>query len=259
VLERVGVPALHARLRRGGVAQLALPPARYGLSLALGAARVRLLDVAAGFGFLVREGRVVPPRGVRALARGGRPVFVPRAPGEVRLFSPEVSWLVMDMLADPAARHRRFGPGLPVEGEGQVAVKTGTASGLSDLSAVLASRERIVAVWAGRFDGQAAHGTSGMWGAGPLARRALEIALHGRTPSVPPRPAALVTREVCALSGAPAGAACPHTQVFALSGTDAGAPCSWHTASGGLSPPAELSAWASRARALVARKPSLPR
>ena len=101
----------------------------------------------------------------------------------------------MDVLADPAARHRRFGRDLPLEGPGRVAAKTGTASGLSDVACVLATREFLVGAWAGRFDGAAARGTSGMWGAAPLARRALELALSGRTPSLPPRPPGLAASE----------------------------------------------------------------
>jgi membrane carboxypeptidase/penicillin-binding protein PbpC len=67
-------------------------------------------------------------------------------------------------------------------GEADVALKTGTASGMADLSAILVSSEFIVAAWSGRFDGQPTHGLSGMWGALPLARRVLHAALMGRRP-----------------------------------------------------------------------------
>jgi penicillin-binding protein 1C len=190
VLERVGVAALRARLRAAGVAELSSAPASYGLQLALGTARVRLLDLAAGYGFLVRGGRVREASGVRELWRRGACVWRVNPARERALFSPEVSWQTMDMLSDPAARHRRFGLDLPVERLGRVVAKTGTASGLSDLTAVLASREWIVAAWAGRFDGRPTR-SSGMWGAGPLAMRALELALAGRAPTLPARPAGL--------------------------------------------------------------------
>jgi penicillin-binding protein 1C len=254
VLERVGVAALHARLRRAGVAELALPPERYGLQLALGAARAQLLELAAGYGFLVREGLVRAPRGVRALERRGQSAWRPAEGGETRVFSPAVSWLVMDMLADPAARHRRFGRDLPLDGPGRVAAKTGTASGLSDVAAVLATRQLIVAAWVGRFDGAPAHGTSGMWGAAPLARRALEIALRGREPELPPRPAQLVAIDVCARSGEPAGTGCPIAHTFALAPAASAERCRLHDQLGAeIDPPAELQAWAARARALAAR------
>jgi penicillin-binding protein 1C len=231
VLERVGVPALHARLRRAGVAELASPPARYGLQLALGSARVRLLDVASGYGFLVRGGLTQPAHAIESLERSDGSAWRPAPAPDHTLFSESVSWQVMDMLSDAAARHRRFGPGLPLEAAGAVAAKTGTASGLSDLSAILATREYLVAAWAGRFDGEPTHGTSGMWAAAPLATRALVAALGGRTPSLPARPTEL------ALARAP--------QPLTLKD---------HATARERTPPPELEPWAERARAFAGRK-----
>ncbi len=254
VLEGVGVGALHERLRRAGVAEASLPPESYGLKLALGSARVRLLDAAAGFGFLVREGMVRRPRAVRSLRYRDRSPWHPPAADEVRVFSPEVSWLVMDMLGDPAARHRRFGRGLPLEGAGRVAAKTGTASGLSDITTVLASREWIVGAWTGRFDGSPARGTSGMWAAAPLARLAMDIALDGREPTLPERPRGLIPVRACALSGQPAGPDCPsgiHTQ--ALKAPKPGKSCQWHSRGADgieVTLPEQLQGWMARARVL---------
>ncbi|HET8932355.1 MAG TPA: transglycosylase domain-containing protein [Polyangiales bacterium] len=188
VLERVGVGALHQVLRRAGVAELASAPEAYGLDLALGAARVRLLDVAAGFGFMARSGVVRRATGSARFERPDGSVWRPSPARDVTLFSARTSAQVAGILADPAARHRRFGRGLPLDpsdvdlGEADVALKTGTASGMADLSAILVSSEFIVAAWSGRFDGQPTHGLSGMWGALPLARRVLHAALMGRRP-----------------------------------------------------------------------------
>lgn len=189
VLERVGVGALHQVLRRAGVAELASAPEHYGLQLALGAARVRLLDVAAGYGFMARSGVVRRASGLTLLERSNGGVWRPELTRDVGLFSARTSAQVAAMLSDPAARHRRFGRGLPIDaasdvdlGEVDVALKTGTASGMADLSAILVSSEFIVAAWSGRFDGQPTRGLSGMWGALPLARRVLHAALLGRRP-----------------------------------------------------------------------------
>lgn len=229
VLERVGVAALHAKLREAGVAELASPPARYGLMLALGSARVRLLDVASGYGFLVRGGLTRPAHAIEALARSDGSTWRPKQPPERTLFSEAVSWQVMDMLSDSPARHRRFGPGLPLEAASPLAAKTGTASGLSDVSAIIATREFIVAAWAGRFDGQPTHGASGMWAAAPLASRALVAALGGKQPTLPPRPNdPTLARGPASMRG---GAARARAEA----------------------PPPELEQWAERARARAGR------
>jgi penicillin-binding protein 1C len=225
VLEHVGVPALHARLRKAGVGELPSAPARYGLMLALGSARVRLLDVASGYGFLVRGGLSRPAHAIETLERSDGSSWRPPLPADRALFSENVSWQVMDILSDSAARHRRFGVGLPLEAASPVAAKTGTASGLSDLSAILATREFIVAAWAGRFDGEPTHGASGMWAAAPLASRALVAALGGRQPTLPPRPTELALgRDKTSL------------------------------ATRSELPPPELEPWAERARALAGHK-----
>lgn len=254
LLERVGVGALRNRLRTAGVAELSLPPESYGLKLALGSARVRLLDAAAGFGFLVREGMVRRARAITSLTRLGSLVWREPDSGETRVFSPSTSWLTMDMLSDPTARHRRFGRGLPVEGDSRVVAKTGTASGLSDTTTVLASREWIVGAWAGRFDGMPAKGISGMWAAAPLARLALDIALEGKPATLPERPSDLIPVEVCALSGEPIGPACPQGILsYALSAPPSGSRCSWHQRGENgvdIHPPDRLQNWIARARVL---------
>jgi penicillin-binding protein 1C len=185
VLERTGVAALHARLQRAGILPPTAAVARYGVALALGSAGVRLIDLAAGYGCLVRDGAVRRAHGVvRWEGAGG--AWSPEQ-RDVPLFSAQVSARVREILQDPAARHLRFGRGLPLDGPdlAPVVLKTGTASGMSDVSAILACREYTVAAWSGRFDGAPTHGMSGMWGALPLAQRALRSALAGRAPSLP--------------------------------------------------------------------------
>ncbi len=256
-LEAVGVGALRDRLRALGVAELPDAPEHYGLQLALGSARVRLLDVTAGFGFMVRGGLVRPARAVRELRHGSGPAYLPEDAGERRAFSAPVSWLVMEMLSNPDNRHRRFGLGLPVEGNdplgagARVVAKTGTASGMSDMTTVLATRELLVGAWAGRFDGAAAYGTSGMWSAATFARLALDLALAGRTPSLPQLPEGVNVETLCSVSGLRAQPACPHTrQSFVLSANAPTPSCTWHRAHDPeLHPPAELHDWRQRARA----------
>jgi penicillin-binding protein 1C len=113
-----GAPLLE-RLRQAHLGPLAGSSSDYGLDLALGSARVRLVDLAAAYGFLVNGGRVFRARAVQAAADPG-----------VQLFDPVTSWLVMDMLADPAARRSAFGAELPLDLPFPVAAKTGTSSGV---------------------------------------------------------------------------------------------------------------------------------
>jgi penicillin-binding protein 1C len=200
VVDRVGVPALLERLRAAGLGPLGGSAPEYGLDLALGAGRVRLVELAAAYGFLVDAGRVHRPR------------FLIDAPVAAEpLFSPAVSYLVLDMLADTGARRAVFGAELPLDLPFPVAAKTGTSSGFADTLTLAATREAVVAAWAGAFDGSGTQGTLAMWSAAPLARAAL-LAVRDRRGApltLPAPPPGIVARDVCRISGQLAGAGCP--------------------------------------------------
>jgi len=233
LLEEVGLERVYSKLEEAQLGPFRDEPGGYGLRLALGAARVRLVDLAAAYGFLVRDGRVIAPRTVvEVIAPTGDRWRPPPAP-ERALFSPEASWLTMDILADSAARRHAFGPELPLDLPFPVAAKTGTARGFADTVTVAVTRERTVAAWAGNFDGRPTHGLVAMQAAAPLARAGLLLAADGRALTLPPRPARVVTRAVCALSGGTPTAHCPHTKrEHALADQPAPPPCPWHAADG---------------------------
>lgn len=216
VLERVGVARFLERLREAGLGPLPGAATDYGLALVRGAGRVRLVDLAAAYGFLVNEGRVVRARAVEEV--GG--VAVEREPARA-LFQPAASWLVMDMLSDNGARRAVFGAELPLDLPFRVAAKTGTSSGFADTVTVAATREAIVAAWAGRFDGGGTRGTLAMWSAAPIARAGLlaVASMRGAPLTLPPRPAGIEERVVCRDTGLLAGPDCPTKRERFASGT----------------------------------------
>ncbi|MCC6876203.1 MAG: transglycosylase domain-containing protein [Sandaracinaceae bacterium] len=245
-IERAGVERVMERLRRAGVARLEQPAAAYGARLALGGARVRLLDLVAGYRFIVGEGRVLDATGVRGIERGGAVVWRPRR-REREVFSAEASWLVMDVLADAEARRAAFGWDLPVDLPFDVVAKTGTAEGLSDALAVLATREILVGAWSGRLDGRPTRGRFGMTSAAPLARDAILLATSGFRPTLPEPPSSLEEGVVCPLSGLRPGPHCLHRRHERfVAGTRPRATCDWHQAGGRVAWPPELRAWARR-------------
>ena len=223
VLNQVGVPPLLERLRSLGPAPLSGTSNDYGLDLALGSARVRLLDLAAAYGFLVNAGQVTLPRvfadDPAQHADGG--------------FSPEASWLVMDMLADPEARRAVFGADLPLDMPFKVAAKTGTSSGFADTLAVAATREAVAAAWAGAFDGSGTKGTLAMWSAAPLVRAALLAVsdLAGRPLTLPEAPASITSHDVCRITGALPGPHCPRKLEHFVAGNEPGKTCKGHVGS----------------------------
>jgi penicillin-binding protein 1C len=215
VLEGVGVPRLVERLREAGLGM----PSGPGLDLALGDARVRLLDLAAAYGFVVNGGTVVRPH-----------VLADEPPSRARLFSPQVAFLVMDMLADPHARRSVFGAELPLDLPFRVAAKTGTSSGFADTLAIAATREAVVAAWAGSFDGSGTKGALAMWSAAPLVRAGLLAVrdMKGAPLTLPAAPEGIVAAGVCAVSGKRPGAGCPTKRERFIAGTEPAEVCVGH-------------------------------
>ena len=248
-LERAGVTRVMTALRAAGVAELPGTPDEYGPRLALGAAKVRLLDLAAGYRFAVAGGKARAPTLVISVDAPDGRRWRPPATLERRVFSPATAWLVMDMMADPEARRPGFGQELPLDLPFPVAAKTGTARGFADMVAVAATREVIVAAWAGNFDGTPGQGVPAMVAAAPLVRDALLTLAGGRALTLPPRPDDVEAIDVCAVSGLAPGPHCPVVRDWAPRGHRVDHECDWHQLDHGvvrvIYPPA-LAGWLER-------------
>jgi membrane peptidoglycan carboxypeptidase len=122
-LEHVGVERVLSVLRSAAVGPLEGNPDDHGLRLALGAPKVRLLDLAAGYRFLVRGGRSRAASPILDIELSGGAKLAAELPRERQVFNERTSWLVMDMLADPHARREAFGYELPFDLPHPVAAK----------------------------------------------------------------------------------------------------------------------------------------
>jgi penicillin-binding protein 1C len=194
---QVGISDLTRFLRDAGMRTIDRDPAHHGLSLALGGAPVRLVDLAAAYSMLARGGTWIAPRYVRGTRRAAR-----------RLLSEEAAYLTTDVLADAHARRREFGMETPLELPFVAAVKTGTSQAYCDNVVVGYTPEVTVAVWVGNFDGAPMHGVLSMEGAAPLWRDAMLAAMEGRERRAFVPPAGVRRVRVCAQTGLPASAQC---------------------------------------------------
>jgi penicillin-binding protein 1C len=245
VLDEVGIPRVMSALKTAGVAELHGSPGDYGLRLALGAAKVRLIDLAAGYGFVVKQGMVGTPHAITGVVMPDGARWHPRHELERRVFTPQTSWLVMDMLSDPEARRPGFGMELPFDLPFKIAAKTGTARGFSDTWAVGATREVIVGAWAGTFDGSPTQGIVGMDAAAPLVRDAMLAVADGARLTLPARPDGIVDVVVCADSGMLAVPSCPQIHDYAARGHEPPRD-TWHDELGRITYPARATGWLRR-------------
>ena len=124
---------------------------------------------------------------MRAPGRAPREPAVAAEPTPV--FSPEIAYLIFDILSDPDARRPMFGSSAPMILDFPVALKTGTTRAYTDDLAFGTTAEYTVGAWAGNFDGSPTAGVMAMQGAAPLVRAAF-VALAARfgAPTAPDAP-----------------------------------------------------------------------
>lgn len=229
-LQRAGIPTVLEKLRTAGLWTLDKPDEEYDWGLAIGHAEVRLIDLTAAFSIFGRGGTAIEPRVIeRAHSIDGQ---IHSEPTKItdRVFSEEISYLLFDILSDPDARKPMFGDRVPMNLGFKVALKTGTTKAYTDLWAIGATREYTVGVWGGNFDGSPTHQIMSVQGATPLMR-AIYTAIANRygAPTEPPRPEAIVTANVCPLSGKRPGPNCEHHkhELFITSNVPEET-CDWH-------------------------------
>ncbi len=217
LLARTGVNSFLEKLRQGGMSTLEKDAASYGLPLALGGCGARLTELVNLYASLGDGGKYQnvshgPTRGNKGNA--------------IQLFSPEASWMVMDMLSavtrpemDETWNLTRDMP--------DAAWKTGTSFGHRDAWALGISGDYAAGVWVGNPDGRPRKGISGAKHAGPLLFRLLRLASPGgRIPQKPQR-AAIIPVTVCAHSHELPGAFCTRTtQMDIIPGKTKMKPCS---------------------------------
>jgi len=246
VADKIGVARLMTTLRAAGVGELPGTPKDYGLRLALGAAKVRLIDLTASYGFLVKDGKVGRPRAIDHVEVADGRRWTPPRTLERRVVSPATAWMTMDMLADPEARRPGFGMELPFDLPFKIAAKTGTARGFSDTWAVGATNEILVGAWAGAVDGAPTQGIVGMDAAGPLVRDAMLAVAGGSKLTLPNRPPGIEDIVVCETSGMVPGT-CPQIHDYAHAGHAPTVIDTWHDPkTGAITFPPRAVGWLAR-------------
>ena len=168
----VGVDDFRDRLFDAGYAGLTRDGDYYGFSLALGSAEVTLLEQAAAFRALARDGRWAPLR-----------VQPGAVPADRQVIEAGAAAIIRDILADGAARTATFGEDNGLILPFPAAVKTGTSKAMRDNWCIGFSSRFTVAVWVGNFEGDPMVGVSGTTGAAP-AWRAIMLGLHADAPGM---------------------------------------------------------------------------
>jgi penicillin-binding protein 1C len=241
---RVGENALLEVLRRAGFASLDREAEHYGLGLALGNGEVSLIELANGYRALASGGEWRPWRWLADGPLGSTVQGASDIAPHARIASPEATALVLDILADPAARVPGFGLQTPFNFPFPVAVKTGTSRHFTDNWAVAVTGGFTVAVWVGNFSGQPMQGVSGVSGAGPLLNRVVSVTADRYAPGelTSPGQAGLRPVNICRISGLLPSSRCAGVREWFIAGTEPTSADDW-VQQGRIVLPAEYAEW----------------
>ena len=245
MLSRVGIKNVINTAHRMGINTLNAD--YYGLSLTLGGGEVRLVDMTYAFSVLanggVMAGLPTPEDRLRPGFRELDPVAILRIedsqgqvmrqylhPQACQILSPQVAFLMNDILSDNQARLAAFGVKNKLHLEDRpVAAKTGTTDDFCDAWAIGYTPQLAVGVWVGNSDNEPMKHVPGARGAAPIWQQIMKYALEGEPVQEFTPPPGIEEAQVCAVSGLLPTEHCPATVTeFFLEGTVPTAHCDVH-------------------------------
>lgn len=222
----VGVDAFLKRLRKLGFTSLARHPVHYGEGLSLGNGEVTLFELVRAYATLARGGRITPLRVVvdedlnmrHEVGSNKRP----------RVFSPETTSIIADILSDPEARRLEFGGGNLLRFPAQTAVKTGTSTDYRDAWAIGFSSSHTVGVWMGNLDQRPTGDVTGSIGPALVLRAVFAELNRIAEPTSLYLSQRLTDARICRVSGELAAPDCPAAHEWFEPGRVPGRVCSLH-------------------------------
>jgi membrane carboxypeptidase/penicillin-binding protein len=230
----VSMDRIISSARSLGLTTLAPTPGSYDLSLNLGGGEVSLLDMTYAYSVLANMGMMIGQSGANA-NRPLDPVAIVRVENQAGvvlydyyeqvqqrdILTPQLAYLMNDMLADRSARCAEFGcPNvMELPANRPAAVKTGTTNDFRDAWTIGYTPQLVTGVWVGNSDNRAMAGVSGVAGAAPIWQAVMAWALQEEPVSLWAQPPGLVETAVCDTSGLLATNVCPTVAELFIQGT----------------------------------------
>jgi membrane peptidoglycan carboxypeptidase len=159
-------------------------PGNYGLSITLGAAEVKMVDMATLYGVFANSGVRVDVNPILKITDGKGNVLEEKKDEQgIRVLDQGVSFIVSSILSDNQARSLEFGINSPLNIPNHtVSVKTGTSDSKRDNWTIGYTKDRLVAVWVGNNDNSpmSQQLASGITGAAPIWNKIMSTLLQGK-------------------------------------------------------------------------------
>jgi penicillin-binding protein 1C len=194
----------------------------YGLSLTLGGGELSLLELSGAYSVFANGGRKVSPVSIlRITDYQGKTVYEYAPPAGDQVIREEHAYLISSILSDTRARVPAFGNNPIINLPFTVAAKTGTSNDFRDNWTLGYTPDLVVGVWVGNADYTPMLNTTGLTGAAPIWAEFMQTGIQivtGGNPTGFARPAGIIEKSICSLSGTEPSDRCPdqRIEVFAF-------------------------------------------
>lgn len=196
LLNAQGVASMVDLARKMGITTWGNPN-KYGLAITLGAAEVKMTDMATVYGTLANLGEKVELNPILEIKDSkGNTLEKKQADGK-KVIDPNAAFIISDILSDSNARAMEFGTNSPLNIQGQtVSVKTGTSDNKRDNWTIGYTPSYVVAVWVGNNDNTPMDQSlaSGITGAAPIWHDIMSNLLLGKSVEKEPVPPEIITK-----------------------------------------------------------------
>lgn len=195
-LQYIGIRSLLDTLHQVGITTLN-DEKRYGLALTLGSGEVKLTDLTFAYAALANRGVQVGQRVSEEDRKPGYSEYAPVAilrvtdsegnvleeytpPAGKQVISPQITWLITDILSDDEARAPTYGRNSALKLSRPAAAKTGTTDDYRDAWTMGYTPDLVTGVWVGNADDSPMANIFGGTGAGNIWHNAMEEMLKDR-------------------------------------------------------------------------------
>jgi len=180
ILSRIGIPTMVSLAKKMGITSWSNPE-DYGLAITLGAAEVKMTDMATVYGVLANGGYRVNLNPIEKITDSQGNILEEKKEVNKKLvLDPGVSFIISNILADNNARVLEFGINSPLYiPKHVVSVKTGTSDNKRDNWTIGYTPSFVVSTWVGNNDNSPMSQTlaSGITGAAPIWNRIMTLLL----------------------------------------------------------------------------------
>lgn len=233
LLDRIGVENYLEKLYQMNFTSLISQADVVDLGLALGVGEVTLAELAPAFSVFVRDGVYLPLSYEKHSEKEIKKIL--KKSGN-QIYTRDTARILCSILSDKGARALGFGYTQTFQTEYPSIFKTGTSNQFQNIVALGATKEFTVAVWMGNHTGETVMGKTGSSLPAGAAKQILDYLEQYSKLSAEekqfPLPENYEKKQICSLSGMPAGKNCPGVVYEYVPKDLVQDDCNWHVLNG---------------------------